>query len=139
IRHSDNFGATWSSAVKVNDDVTTTSQFLPYFAVDQTTGNLIVTWYDDRNDPVDNTHVQYWGAVSTDGGATFSPNFQISAGTSISDTVENPAFEFGDYSWVDFFGGVAHPVWSDNSDSTGDNPDGPGTGLDLYTAAITVS
>jgi hypothetical protein len=139
VRTSDNFGATWSAPVKVNDDVTTTSQFLPYISVDQTTGNVIVTWYDDRNDPVNNTHVEYWGAVSTDGGATFSPNFQISAGTSDSQTVQDPGFEFGDYSWVDFFGGVAHAVWSDNSNSTGDNPDGTGSGLDLYTAAITVS
>ncbi len=138
IRHSDNDGATWSSAVKVNDDATATSQFLPYFAVDRTTGNLVVTWYDDRNDPVNNTKVEYWGAVSTDGGATFSPNFKISQGQSDSTTVDDPGFEFGDYSWVDFFGGKAFPVWSDNSNSTGNNPDGT-NGLDLYTAPITVS
>lgn len=137
IRHSDNDGATWSSAVKVNDDGTARSQFLPYVAVDQVTGNLIVTWYDARNDPTNHDAIEYWGGVSDDGGATFA-NFQISAGSSNGDAGFEPDFEFGDYSWVDFFDGVAMPVWSDNSDSAGGNPDGAGSGLDLYTSRIEV-
>ena len=32
--------------------------------------------------------------------------------------------------------GVAHPAWADNSNSTGDNPDGTLHGLDVYSAAI---
>jgi RTX calcium-binding nonapeptide repeat (4 copies) len=137
IRHSDNDGATWSAAVKVNDDATTRAQFLPYVAVDQVTGNLIVTWYDARNDPTNHDAIQYWGGVSEDGGATFT-NFQISAGSSDGDAGFDLDFEFGDYSWVDFFDGVAMPAWSDNSNSTGDNPDGAGFGLDLYTSRIEV-
>ena len=137
IRHSDNDGATWSAAVKVNDDATTRSQFLPYVAVDPLTGNVIVTWYDARNDPTNHDAIQYWGGVSADGGATFT-NFQISAGSSDGDAGSEPDFEFGDYSWVDFFDGVAMPVWSDNSNSTGGNPDGAGSGLDLYTSRIEV-
>jgi len=137
IRHSDNDGATWSAAVKVNDDATTRSQFLPYVAVDPLTGNVIVTWYDARNDSTNHDAIEYWGGVSEDGGATFS-NFQISAGISDGDAGSDPDFEFGDYSWVDFFDGLATPVWSDNSDSTGGNPDGAGSGLDLYTSRIEV-
>jgi Ca2+-binding RTX toxin-like protein len=139
IRHSDNDGATWSAAVKVNDDGTSTSQFLPYLAVDRTTGNLIVTWYDARGDTVNNQDVQYWGAISEDGGATFTPNFQISEGTSNGDVGFDPDFEFGDYSWVDFSHGLALPVWADNSNSTGNNPDGFGSGLDIYTSRIEVN
>jgi Ca2+-binding RTX toxin-like protein len=140
VRHSDDDGAHWSSAVKVNDDGGSTSQFLPYLAVDPTTGNLIVTWYDARNDPVNDEDVQYWGAISEDGGATFTPNFQISEGTSSALTSLDPfGFEFGDYSWVSFTHGLALPVWSDNSDSAGNNPDGSGSGLDIYTARIEVN
>ena len=139
IRHSDNDGDTWSAAVKVNDDGGSTSQFLPYLAVDQTTGNLIVTWYDARDDPTNNEDVQYWGAISEDGGATFTPNFQISEGASFAGNVLDPSFEFGDYSWVDFTHGLALPVWADNSNSTGNNPDGGDSGLDIYTARIEVN
>jgi Ca2+-binding RTX toxin-like protein len=137
VRYSDDDGATWSSAVKVNDDAATRAQFLPYLAVDQTTGELIVTWYDARNDS-GNHDAEYWGAVSDDGGDTFGANFQISSGASDGDAGDQPFFEFGDYSWVDFYDGVAVPVWSDNSNFTGDNPDGTGAGLDLYSSRIEI-
>jgi hypothetical protein len=35
-----------------------------------------------------------------------------------------------------FGGGVAHPAWSDNSNSTATNPDGALKKLDIYTAAV---
>jgi hypothetical protein len=139
IRYSDNDGATWSSAVKVNDDATNRAQFLPYLAVDSTTGNLIVTWYDARNDPTNHDAIQYWGAISEDGGATFLPDFQISEGASNGDAGFDPDFEFGDYSWVDFTHGLALPVWSDNSNALHNNPDGTLSGLDLYTARVEVN
>src|SRR5258708_1264828 len=50
VRHSDDGGATWSAAVRVNDDNTTNSQFLPKISLDPTSGDLAVVWYDSRND-----------------------------------------------------------------------------------------
>ncbi len=50
VRFSDDDGATWSSPVRVNDDNTKNSQFLPKIALDPTSGNLAVVWYDSRND-----------------------------------------------------------------------------------------
>ena len=50
LRFSDDSGTTWSSPVRVNDDLSTNSQFLPEIAVDQTTGYLAVSWHDARND-----------------------------------------------------------------------------------------
>src|SRR5512132_2315661 len=74
VRHSDDDGATWSAASRVNDDTTTNSQFMPKIAVDQATGNLAVVWYDARNDPgtggegdtdgIPNSDAQFWGAFS---------------------------------------------------------------------------
>ena len=94
VRYSDDDGATWSAGVRVNDDNTENSQFLPKISLDPTTGNLAVIWYDARNDlgtggpgdtdGVPNTDAQVWGAFSIDGGATFTRNIQISAGTSNS-------------------------------------------------------
>src|SRR5207249_8465171 len=57
VRVSDNNGATWSAPVLVHE-VNTNSQFLPGMAVDQTTGNLAVGWYDARNSAA-NTTAQY--------------------------------------------------------------------------------
>ena len=45
-------GATWSNPVRVNDDAGTNSQFLPFIALDQTTGYIAVSWYDCRNDTI---------------------------------------------------------------------------------------
>ena len=84
-----------------------------------------------------NDDVQIWATFSTDGGATFVPNFQVSAGTSNSSGAES-SFDFGDYRHSAFQSGRFYPVWSDNSNSTGDNPDGTLHQLDLYTAQVTV-
>lgn len=147
VRYSDDNGATWSTGVRVNDDRTANSQFLPKISLDPTTGNLAVTWYDSRadlgqggpgdTDGVPNTDAQYWGAFSTDGGLSFTPNIQISAGTSNSHDSAN-GIDYGDYSGLSFYAGVAHPAWSDNSNSTGTNPDGALSHLDIYTAALRI-
>jgi len=145
VRYSDDDGATWSEPKRVNDDATANSQFLPKIALDQTTGKIAVVWHDARNDlgaggPGDtdglpNDDAQFWGAFSTDGGASFSPNIQISAGTSNSHDSRN-SIDYGDYTGLSFYGGIAHPAWADNSNSTGTNPDGALHQLDIYTAAV---
>jgi hypothetical protein len=145
VRYSDNDGATWSAAARVNDDSTVNSQFMPKISLDQTTGQIAVVWYDSRNDlgaggpgdtdGVPNTDAQFWGAFSSDG-VSFTPNFQISAGTSNS-SVSGNRIDYGDYDGLSFYGGVAHPAWSDNSNSTGNNPDGTLSKLDIYSAAVT--
>jgi hypothetical protein len=143
---SDDQGATWSAPVRVNDDATKNSQFNPAVSLDQTSGNLAVTWYDCRNDlglggPGDtnngspNDDAQFWGAFSTDGGRTFTKNVQISAGTSNSHDSGN-GIDYGDYTNVAFDAGVAHATWSDNSNSTGNNPDGALHQLDIYAASV---
>lgn len=147
VRYSDDNGATWSAGLRVNTDNGTNSQFMPKISLDPTTGNLAVIWYDARGDlgqggPGDtdglpNTDAQLWGAFSTDGGLSFTPNGQISAGTSNSHVSGNH-IDYGDYDGLSFFGGLAHPAWSDNSDSTGNNPDGALFKLDICTAAVSV-
>ena len=143
IQHSDDQGVTWSAPIRVNSDTTTNSQFLPKIALDETTGNLAVTWYDARNDlglggpgdtdGVPNDDAQVWGAFSTDG-VSF-PNFQVSAGTSNSHDSGN-GIDYGDYSGLAFYGGTAWPAWADNSNSAGTNPDGALHQLDIYTAQL---
>jgi hypothetical protein len=134
-RYSDNDGATWSSPHRVNTDTGTNSQFFSKIALDPTTGFIAVVWYDCRNSAANN-RVELWGTVSLDGGVTFLPEVKISAG---STTGVGKGFgnELGDYLGLDFYGGVFHPCWADDSNSTGNNPDGTNN-LDFYTAAVTV-
>ena len=145
LSYSDDQGVTWSAPLRVNDDRTVTSQFLPKISLDQTDGHVAIVWYDARNDlglggagdtdGVPNDDAQFWGAFSDDG-TTVSSNLQISAGTSNSHDSQN-SIDYGDYSGLSFFGGVAHPAWSDNSNSTGNNPDGQLHALDIYSASVT--
>jgi hypothetical protein len=147
LQHSDDNGATWSSPLKLNDDHTANSQYDPAIALDQTTGKLAVSWYDTRWDlgaggsgdtnGIPNDDFQIWATYSTDGGATFAPNFRVSDGTSNA-TDANTFFDVGDYTHAAFVDGTFWPAWSDNSNSAGDNPDGTLHQFDLYTAAIPI-
>ena len=147
VRTSDDQGATWSAPVRANDDTGTNSQFNPHISLDQSTGSVGVSFYDARNDlgnggsgdtdGVPDTDAQYFAAVSTNGGASFGTNVRVSTGTSNAADASN-GVDYGDYNGMSFVDGVIHPAWADNSNSTGDNPDGALSKLDIYTAAVTV-
>jgi hypothetical protein len=148
LQYSDDDGASWSPSVQLNDDTGTNSQFNPAIAIDQETGFVGVSWYDAREDAglggegdtdgVPNDDVQIWATYSTDGGLTFVPNLRVSAGTSNVLDAET-TFDYGDYTHAAFQSGVFYPAWSDNSNSTGQNPDGTLHQLDLYLALVPVS
>src|SRR5262249_16471125 len=154
VRFSDNNGASWSAPVRANDDSTTRSQFLPRIALDPTTGDIAVSWHDSRNDDglggpgdtdgIPNTNAQVFATVSRNGGVTFLPNVQVSVGTSDQKGAEPPPFgfadiDYGDYTGLAFFDGNFYVAWADNSNSSGDNPDGTLSRMDLYTAKVSVS
>jgi hypothetical protein len=84
--------------------------------------------------------VQLYAAVVTPvaDGLRVSPNQVVSAGTSNAPASDN-GIELGDYTGLDFVGGVLHPLWADNSNSTGDNPGGVRHTLDMYTASVPAS
>jgi hypothetical protein len=147
VQYSDNDGGSWSTAIKVNDDAGTNSQFNPRMSLDPTTGNIAVAWYDCRNDLGNhgqgdtngrvNDDAMVYGTSSKDGGVTFAANTRISRGVSNSADAQN-GIDYGDYEGMAFYGGVYFYVWADNSNSTGDNPDGTLKSLDIYTARVRV-
>lgn len=143
LRYSDDSGATWSAPLRVNDDSTNTSQFLPAIAIDRTNGHVGVAWYDSRNDPAQNTTARLYAAVSDNGGSTLSRNFPVANGESNSSLSEPPVdvrkrpLGYGDYNLIDFDGGVLVPVWADNSSTLGGNPDL--NHLDLATAKVLIN
>ncbi len=144
VRYSDDVGLHWSPPVRVNDDMTAGSQFLPRLAIDQTTGNIAVGFYDSSDDPL-NHKVSYYLSISRDGGRTFSLNRRVSVGLSDADQTpllpaccySHSLFDFGDYSGLDFHNGIAYPIWGDNSNSTLDNPQSGA--LDVYAAKMRIT
>ncbi len=117
-------GATWSSALTVND-VTIGEHFFPTIAVSN--GIISVAWYDSRlnksgNDTITALDVFY--ANSVDAGASFSKNVRVTSASFNPNIVErtdtggigtSPTTPFmGDYIEIAASGTVVHPIWTDN-------------------------
>jgi len=143
VKTSDDGGVSWSSRIAVTSAVR--SQFLPRLAMDPATGHLVSGWHDARFDdgtgPYDtdglaNTDAMYAVAFSADGGDAWTAPQMVSDGASNAVASRNQ-IEFGDYTGLAFTFGIAHPAWADNSNSTGDNPDGTLHAFDVYSAAVT--
>jgi hypothetical protein len=142
VKASDDAGHSWSPRIEVTSAVR--SQFLPRLAMDPATGHLVAGWHDARLDdgagPFDtdgfpNTDAMYALAFSADWGDSWSAAQMVSDGASNAVASRNQ-IEFGDYTGLAFTFGIAHPAWADNSNSTGDNPDGTLHAFDVYSAAV---
>src|SRR5436190_9076871 len=106
MRTSTDDGATWTAPVRVNDDATTNSQFLPYVALDPTTGTVAVGFHDCRNDNgvpgsggtnmIPNDDAEYYGTFSTDGCVTGARNIRLRGGFSNA-TDSGNGIDYGDY------------------------------------------
>ncbi|HEY1583173.1 MAG TPA: sialidase family protein [Chthoniobacterales bacterium] len=147
MRYSDDNGATFSTSVRVNDDTGTNSQFNPKVAIDNTNGQVAVAWYDARNDMGDNKRgdtngvpnddIMIYSSISKDGGNTFTPSRRLSAGSS-NDNGAKSGVDYGDYAGFAFYKGAMFFSAADNSNSTGDNPDGTLSHFDLVVAPLRV-
>jgi hypothetical protein len=144
LRYSDDNGATWAAPARVSSDTGLTAQFMPRMAVDDASGELAFAWYDTRLDPgpgdtngVPDDDVDFFAARARPAaeGVVFGDDAQVSQGASNSEAANN-GIDLGDYTGLAFLGGTLYPLWADNSDSTGDNPDGRLHELDQYTAVV---
>jgi len=68
-------GGTWSGSQRINDDATAESQYRPALARSPG-GILLLVWRDFRDQGIGGTDI--WSARSTDGGAVWSANVQVS-------------------------------------------------------------
>jgi hypothetical protein len=154
-RFSDDNGLTWSARVRVNDfDNGLASHFLPNIVVDSATGTVAAEWWDTRNDlgqgfPNDwngivNDDAQLFISASFDGGVSWAPNVKVTpiashfTGAVAAGGTRN--LGPGDYQLsTAFINGVFYPVWCDNSNSTGDNPNGTIAQTNLYTAQVLIA
>jgi hypothetical protein len=109
ISRSNDGGATWSPAVRVNSDPLThfyrgqsrgTDHYMPGVAVDKT-GGVGACWYDRRADPANLTNNRFC-SISQDGGATWHNNVFVNTNSQpwhATDALINP-FYLGDYDSV---------------------------------------
>jgi hypothetical protein len=115
VRSTD-YGITWSTPLRINDDNTTTDQWMPSISVDRN-GRIYVCWYDSRIDPVNNIMTLLYGAVSTDGGVSFTTNYPISnvPFNPNNMAVGQPGGEkyIGDYIGISAMGNNSYAVWMD--------------------------
>ncbi len=134
---STNYGKTWQTTFQVgpytgasvlnddNDGASATGapgdvidgQALPRLAADAQ-GDIGVIWYDTRRDPND-TLLDVYGSISTDGGQTFSANFRITdqsfnpnAGA-FTDATGQTDYYLGDHIGLVLADGTAYAAWTD--------------------------
>jgi hypothetical protein len=115
---SNDSGKTWTTPTFIEDDSSAvkTDKFFPWIAIDQSTGDVGVTFYDSRNDPNSNILIDDYLTLSTDGGQTFTAR-RISSRSSdprvCRDTVYGGLLFFGDYISLDAMDSVWYPAWTD--------------------------
>jgi hypothetical protein len=107
-------GLSWSRPVGVAGPSATHDQFFPWLNVSND-GVVGVTWMDRRNDPL-NVSYEEFGAVSTDGGKTFSTNYQLAPQPSNPDNDGLGGIFMGDYSGNAWSGEKLYATWTDTSD-----------------------
>jgi hypothetical protein len=112
VSHSDDAGVTWSAAARVSEPGVLSDQFNQWLAVDPTTGHLVLSWNDSRNDP-DRLKTDIFFAESTDLGVTFTTSQVTNAPTDETVSGANLGNQYGDYEGISAFGGVAQPIWTD--------------------------
>ncbi|MEZ4689107.1 MAG: T9SS type A sorting domain-containing protein [Ignavibacteria bacterium] len=116
VRSTD-YGVTWSQPIRVNDDNTTTDQWMPAISCDSKTGKIYVSWFDSREDPANNLLTKIYASVSTDGGQTFTANAPVSNALFNPNNmaVGQPGGEryIGDYHGISAIGNTSYVVWMD--------------------------
>ena len=120
---STNGGTTWSAASRINDDATTTDQWMPTIAVTPNGSHLGIFYYSRQEDVANNNLFKYYGRIGSISGSTvnFDASFAISDVASLPefgrDNVVNSVY-MGDYNHASATASPTkfHVVWSDNRD-----------------------
>jgi len=116
-KSSDN-GATWSEAIKVNQDESGLGKehYFPWITVDPANGVVSAVFYDDRN--VSSNQAEVYCANSEDGGMTWE-DFKVSDVSFTPSAIPGLAGGYmGDYLGIIAQDGWVYPVWTDNRTGT---------------------
>ena len=123
-------GATWSAAVKINNQSGLNDQFNPFLAVDETNGTLGAIYYDTVAD-AGRKKVDIYYQMSTDGGATWQAAVKVTtAMTDETVTGADSGNQFGDYNSLSGYANAFFPSWTDRRNNAKE---------EIWTAKITTS
>ncbi len=114
-------GTTWSAARVLNDNTTNlaSDQYYPSLTV-SSTGRLIITWWDRRDDSLNNKSDIYL-TYSDDGGQTFAADIKVTTVPTEFSQIgsQNGGFGIGEYNAVLSTSSYAIPVWADGRTNDG--------------------
>jgi hypothetical protein len=132
LAQSHDGGGTWDGPVRVNNDTTGNGadQFYPTVAV-SAEGWVHVGFYDRRADPND-TLLEYWWAISFDGGVNFPLNLPMSNASFDGDWSRAGTNDFiGDYTTIVANNETVAAVWCDTR-----NGSDSAASSDIYAAIV---
>jgi hypothetical protein len=112
-------GNSFSQPIKVNDDNSATTQFLPSVAVTDD-GTVGIKWWDRRNDKLNDSLTDIYMATSTNGGSSFGKNFRITNHNWVFGPSEFASSYHGDYDELTAFGNDFFIAWSDERNNDPD-------------------
>lgn len=140
-RSTDN-GATWPTPTRFNTDTSSREQWMPSIAVTNQ-GAVLVSWYDRRDTAASSYNYKYWGRVSTDNGATWQPDYQISDEeiTNPSDTSDLSGIRCrqGEYYTHSAGDNIAYFTWDDGRNTLTNASGTPYPQPDVYFAKATAT
>ncbi len=123
-------GATWSAAVKLNNQSGLNDQFNPFLAVDETNGTLGAIYYDTVAD-AGRKKVDIYYQMSSDGGATWQAAVKVTtAMTDETVTGADSGNQFGDYNSLSGYANAFFPSWTDRRNNAKE---------EIWTAKVTTS
>jgi hypothetical protein len=105
-------GAHWGSPVKINDQASLNDQFFPRLAVDETTGDMTVVYYDTVGDP-GRKKTDLWMQTSTDKGASWSAAAKVTTSETDETASGYNTYQYGDYIGLTGYSGQFFACWTD--------------------------
>jgi len=128
IAKSTNSGVSWSAPTRVDHGPGTTFQVMPTASIDEQTGCILVSWYDNRDGGTNgagNWLLQVYSTVSCDEGATFQPDVKLNNASFDPDLGAPSRFpgppptrRIGEYIGVAAGGGDLYAIWCGNNGGT---------------------
>lgn len=107
LSESEDFGATWSSQIKVNSDATNRDQFMPALTVDANS-KVYIMWQDSRSD-AQNLMTDTYIAFKEAGAFV---NQKVSSGSFNPSAILLGNY-IGDYNGIAVNGSMVVPIWTD--------------------------
>ena len=109
---STNGGINWSAPAMLNNPTSLNDQFHAKLSVDESNGNLLVTYQDTVND-TNRLQTDVFMLTSTDDGVTWSTPVRITSARSDETTAGADSNQYGDYNGLSGFFGTFFPTWTD--------------------------